>query len=154
MKKMKNTRPPARTAVWIANLVIVFGSLHVLRSAEGQASAPAASDSQPVKSVEIKRLMDESRTTPEGCIIEDFRIVSPSMNREIKALVVLPPEYKAHPEKKYPVLHTLHGARSPIDRFITKTPVLLQALTEKPMIVTCMDVDGLNRAKPVDAAVS
>ena len=94
--------------------------------------------------VEIKRVMEETTITPEGCTIEKFRIISPSMNREIKALVVLPPEYKDHPDKKYPVLYTLHGAKSPIDRYITKTPVLLQALKDKPMIVTCMDVDGLS----------
>lgn len=90
----------------------------------------------------INRKMDATIVTPEGCTIEKFRIVSPSMDREIKAEVVLPPEYKDHPDKQYPILYTLHGMDSPIDRYLAKTPVLLQALKDKPMIVTCMDVDG------------
>jgi len=117
---------------WITVLAVAFGwmSMGVLNAAE--------------RSIEIRRIMEETTTTPEGCTIEKFRIISPSMGREIKAMVVLPPEYKAHPEKKYPVLYTLHGAKSPMDRYITKTPVLLQALKDKPMIVTCMDVDGFS----------
>ena len=96
------------------------------------------------KTGEFKLLRDENTETVEGCTIEKFRILSPAMNREIKALVVLPPEYKNNTGKKYPILYTLHGAKSPIDRYITMTPVLLRALKDKPMIVTCMDVDGLS----------
>lgn len=130
---MKNTKQAMQMMAWITILVIVFCYF-----ATGGANAAAE------HRVEIRRLMDETTTTLEGCTIEKFRIVSPSMNREIKALVVLPPEYKQHPEKKYPVLYTLHGAKSPIDRYITMTPVLLQALKDNPMIVTCMDVDGFS----------
>ena len=125
---MKNMRSTA----WFTAFMIVFGWM-----AMGEAKAAE-------HPVVIKRIMDETTITPEGCIIENFRIISPSMGREIKAMVVLPHEYKAHPEKKYPVLYTLHGAKSPIDRYITKTPVLLQTLKDKPMIVTCMDVDGFS----------
>ncbi len=91
---------------------------------------------------EIKRTLDGSTISPEGCTIENIHVFSPSMSREIRGIVVLPPEYKDHPEKTYPILYTLHGYDSPIDRYLTKTPALLQALKDKPMIVTCMDVDG------------
>ncbi len=44
------------------------------------------------KTGEFKLLRDENTETVEGCTIEKFRILSPAMNREIKALVVLPPK--------------------------------------------------------------
>ena len=131
------------TTVTLLMAVVVLAALTFDARAADPAPQPAAATS-PAKPAAIKRLMDDTTTTPEGCTIEKFRIVSPSMNREIKALVVLPPEYKDHPEKKFPILHTLHGAKSPIDRYLTMTPVLLQALKDKPMIVTCMDVDGFS----------
>ncbi|MGO8705120.1 MAG: alpha/beta hydrolase [Candidatus Brocadiia bacterium] len=87
------------------------------------------------------RIMETSGVAPAGCTIEKFRVLSPAMGREIKALVVLPPEYKAHPEKRYPILYTLHGAAAPYDCFSAMLP-LLQALKDKPMIVTCMDGDA------------
>ena len=63
------------------------------------------------------------------------------MGREIKAAVVLPPEYKEHPEKRYPILYTLHGADAPYDCFSEMMPLRL-ALKDKPMIVSCMDGDA------------
>ena len=117
-------------AGWFIVLAVLFGWVGTGLAAENPAP--------------IKLLRDASSNTVEGCTIESVRIVSPSMNREIKGIVVLPPEYKDHPEKKYPVLYTLHGAKSPIDRYITMTPLLLQALKDRPMIVTCMDVDALS----------
>ena len=134
---------PYRPEGMCENSGINWGTLNAT-TAEVKGSAPASGDATPARSGDIKRLMDESATTPEGCTIEKFRVVSPCMGREIKAIVVLPPEYQEHPEKKYPVLHTLHGAKSPIDRYLTMTPVLLQSLRDKPMIVTCMDVDGFS----------
>jgi len=62
------------------------------------------------------------------------------MGREIKAVVVLPPEYREHPEKQYPILYTFHGMGSPYDVFSVMPP-LRRALKDKPMIITCMDGD-------------
>jgi S-formylglutathione hydrolase FrmB len=84
---------------------------------------------------------ETTTVSPEGCILDKFEVHSPSMGREIKAVVVLPPEYKDHPEKKYPVLHTFHGAEAPYDTFSAMVP-LRQALAGKPMIVTCFDADA------------
>jgi S-formylglutathione hydrolase FrmB len=80
-------------------------------------------------------------TTPEGCIIERFTVHSPSMDRDIRAAAVLPPEYESHPDKKYPVLYTLHGSDAPYDTYSAMIP-LRTALRDKPMIVLCMDGDG------------
>jgi S-formylglutathione hydrolase FrmB len=89
------------------------------------ASAPAAPTSQ---------------TMPEGCIIEKFDVASPSMKRQIHALVVLPPEYKDKPDKRYPVLFALHGMDAPYAVFSEMAP-LRKALRERPMIVASFDCD-------------
>jgi S-formylglutathione hydrolase FrmB len=115
-----------RTAFVIPACVVSL-ALH----AAGARAEPGATD----------RIMETSSVSPEGCTIEKFRVLSPAMGREIKAVVVLPPEYKAHPEKRYPILYTLHGAAAPYDCFSAMLP-LLQALKDKPMIVTCMDGDA------------
>ena len=78
--------------------------------------------------------------TPEGCTIHKFTVRSPCMDREIKAAVVLPPEYGDHADKDYPILYTLHGMAAPYDTFSAMAP-LRKALGEKPMIVTCFDGD-------------
>jgi len=77
----------------------------------------------------------------DGCTVEAFTVHSPSMGREIKGAVVLPPEYKDHPDKKYPVLYTLHGSDAPYDNYSKMIP-LRAALKDKPMIVVCMDGDA------------
>ena len=60
-------------------------------------------------SVEIKREMQGVSSTPEGCSIEKFSVRSPSMGRGVDCLVILPPEYKDHPEKSYPILYAIPG---------------------------------------------
>jgi len=87
--------------------------------------------------------MESSLVSPEGCAIEKFRVQSPAMGREIKAVAVLPPEYKDHPEKRYPILYAFHGGGAPYDCFSEMAP-LRQALKDKPMIVACMDGDALS----------
>lgn len=81
-----------------------------------------------------------STNTVEGCVIEKLSIFSSSMGRDIKAVAVLPPEYQAHPEKKYPVLYALHGYDAPYDVYSEMAP-LRQALATKPMIVVSFDAD-------------
>ena len=84
--------------------------------------------------------VDSSTNTAEGCVVEKLRIFSPSMSREIKAVVVLPPEYAGHPEKKYPVLYAFHGYDAPYTVWSDMAP-LRQALTTKPMIIVSFDAD-------------
>ena len=84
---------------------------------------------------------NSTQVTPEGCTIDEFTVHSPSMGREIKVAVVLPPEYKDQPEKQYPILYTLHGSGAPYDSFSKMGP-LRAALKDKPMIVTCFDGDS------------
>jgi S-formylglutathione hydrolase FrmB len=63
------------------------------------------------------------------------------MDRDIRACVVLPPEYAAHPEKSYPILYAFHGSDAPFDAFANMIP-LRKALKDKPMILACIDGDG------------
>ncbi len=103
-------------------------------AAGGAASAPTISDS-PAPASE-----PSVTTTAEGCVIEKFDVPSPSMKRNIHAVVVLPPEYKDKPDKKYPILYTLHGAGAPYATYSEMAP-LRRALRDRPMIVTCFDGD-------------
>ena len=94
-----------------------------------------------LNTVEIKRIMEPGTNTADGCSIEKFRVVSTCMNREISAVVVLPPGYKEHPAKSYPILYTLHGMDAPYDAW-SQMPPLRRALAKKPMIVVCLDGDA------------
>ncbi len=100
------------------------------REVEGAESAPA----------QTQRVALESSTTAEGCSLEKFRVVSKCMDREIQAVVVLPPGYHEHPERKYPILYALHGRGAPYDAWSAMAP-LRTALKDKPMIVACFDGD-------------
>lgn len=84
--------------------------------------------------------VDEAALAADGCTVETFTVHSPSMGREIKALVILPPEYAAHPDKKYPVLYALHGIKASYEAFRTNVP-LRKGLKEKPVIVASFDGD-------------
>ena len=75
-----------------------------------------------------------------GCTIEKLTLFSPSMNRDIRIIVVLPPAYATSPEKSFPILHTLHGYGAPYGTWSAMSP-LREALTDCPMIVTCLDGD-------------
>jgi S-formylglutathione hydrolase FrmB len=79
---------------------------------------------------------------PEGCIIERFDVPSPSMKRQIHALVVLPPEYRDNPDKRYPILYALHGGFAPYECWSQMSP-LRKALRQRPMIVASFDGDPL-----------
>ncbi len=88
-------------------------------------------------SVEIKREMQGVSSTPEGCSIENFSVYSPSMGRGIDCLVILPPEYKNHPEKSYPILYAIPGAWGGGRDWAQLAP-LRQAIKDKPMIVASL----------------
>lgn len=76
----------------------------------------------------------------DGCTIEKYSIYSPSMKRDIRIVVVLPPAYPSSPDQKFPILHTLHGYGAPYDTWSQMT-TLRQTLKDCPMIVTCLDGD-------------
>lgn len=79
-------------------------------------------------------------TMPEGCVREFFTVPSPSMKRDIRAVVVLPPEYSKKPEARYPVIYALHGMGAPYAAFADMSP-LRKYLVDHPMILVCFDGD-------------
>jgi S-formylglutathione hydrolase FrmB len=78
--------------------------------------------------------------TAEGCVIERFTIPSPSMNRQIQTVVVLPPEYSEKPNKHYPVLYALHPVGGADDMWAVM-PKLRTELVTHPMIVVSFNAD-------------
>jgi S-formylglutathione hydrolase FrmB len=105
-------------------LMMVFAALMIHTSAVA-AEVPAAK---------------EVSTSPEGCRVEKFTIPSPSMSREIKVVIVLPPEYDANPAKTYPVLYGLHGRGAPYTVWSDMSP-LRRAMKTQPMILASFDCD-------------
>jgi S-formylglutathione hydrolase FrmB len=90
---------------------------------------------------QFKRTIDTTLVTEEGCTVERFRIYSPSMERDIQAVVVLPPAYQTDTTRKFPILYTLHGYGAPYDTW-AQMPKLRAQLKDKPFIYTCFDGDN------------
>jgi len=90
----------------------------------------AAKPAAHAKSVEVM---------PEGCRREMFTVPSPSMRRDIRVVVTLPPEYLKS-RRRYPVLYALHGAYAPYTTF-SSMPPLREFLVDHPMILVCFDAD-------------
>ncbi|MDF3129558.1 alpha/beta hydrolase-fold protein [Kiritimatiellaeota bacterium B1221] len=83
----------------------------------------------------------ESEITGEGTRIDRFTVYSPSMDRNIKTVVVLPPAYlKTGDASPYPVLYTLHGYAAPYDTW-AKMPMLRKQLSKTPFIYVGFDGD-------------
>ena len=74
----------------------------------------------------------------DECRFERYGMPSKILDNTIRVAVVLPPEYAKNPDKKYPVLYTLHGYGAPYATFAHMSP-LRKALKNKPMIVTCFE---------------
>jgi S-formylglutathione hydrolase FrmB len=106
--------------------------------ATNAAPAPAATPDAAAKAAADAAV--KATMAADGCTVEKFIVHSPAMDRDIKALVILPPGYKENPDKKYPILYALHGAMASEETY-SKMPTLRAALKEKPMIVACFDGD-------------
>jgi enterochelin esterase-like enzyme len=119
--------------------------LTVVSSARIHGDAPAAGATTNAAPAAIKPppapFVPGTATTPEGCTRENFYVHSPSMGRDIRACVLLPPEYAAHPEKSYPILYAFHDSAAPFDSFAAMIP-LRKELVGKPMILACFDADA------------
>lgn len=81
-----------------------------------------------------------TETLPEGCVRHVFTVPSPSMQRDIRVAVVVPPAYAAEPERCFPVLYALHGMGAPYLAFTEMTP-LRRFMVEHPMILVVFDGD-------------
>lgn len=95
-------------------------------------------------STPFKRNFESKIETEEGAVVERFTLYSPSMDRDIRVAVVLPPAYASEPDRQFPVLYTLHGANAPYDTYANMSK-LRAKLKEMPFIYTCFDGDGVSR---------
>ena len=94
-----------------------------------------------VSKSEFKRTIDSVVVASSNYTVEYFRLYSSSMEREIKVLVALPPSYKKNPDKKFPILYTLHGANSPYDTWHHLLR-LQDNIKGKEFIYTCFSGDA------------
>jgi len=76
--------------------------------------------------------------TLEGCRRESFTLYSPSMGRDIRVIITLPPAYDADPDREYPILYALNGKGAPYTTWASMSP-LRTRLKDKPMIVASFD---------------
>ncbi|MFZ4682733.1 MAG: alpha/beta hydrolase [Terrimicrobiaceae bacterium] len=80
---------------------------------------------------------EPSEVTPEGCVVEKFRLPSPAMKRDIEVAVLLPPAYQSKSDR-LPVLYALHGMGASYLSFKDMIP-LRRFLVDHPMIVVAFN---------------
>lgn len=124
---MTTLSSPRRRGLVLLATLLLTGSLVWVSAA---ASAPAVQ--QP------KNLT--SAAGMGGTMVEDFKLASPAMGKDVAVVVILPPGYADNAEKRYPVLYTLHGRGAPFHVFKDMTTVH-KALADHPMIVVGFDAE-------------
>ena len=112
----------------------------VLLTTLGTSDELAPPKSDPVAVKEAAGLPSK-KINKDGCTVVQFTVASPSMKREIKASVMLPPEYQEKSGKRFPVLYALHGMGAPFNSWL-EMPKLSKELVKHPMIVVCFSGDG------------
>jgi len=75
-----------------------------------------------------------------GTKVEEFKLASPEMKRDIDVVVILPPAYFTDEARRFPVLYTLHGRGAPFRVFKDMTTVH-KAIVNQPMIVVGFNGD-------------
>ena len=72
--------------------------------------------------------------------VDTVAILSPSMHKTIKTVVVLPASYDKSPDKKYPVVYLLHGHGGNYAVYVNQTrPELPQDVSQMECIAVCPD---------------
>jgi len=79
-------------------------------------------------------------TMPEGCVRELLTVPSPSMKRDIRVAVTVPPCYAKDTDARYPVLYALHGMGASYKVFSDMSP-LRKFMVDHPMILVGFDAD-------------
>jgi S-formylglutathione hydrolase FrmB len=86
--------------------------------------------------------------------VDTLDVYSPSMNRQIRCLVIRPSNYSGA-DKPYPVLYLLHGWSGNYTSWLTDAPQLRTAVEAHRMIIVCPDggYDSWYLDSPVDSTV-
>jgi S-formylglutathione hydrolase FrmB len=72
-----------------------------------------------------------------GANVDTVKTYSPSMKKEIKAVVITPANY--NDKKQFPVVYLLHGYSGNYANWITKVPALKDLVDQHQLIVVCPD---------------
>ena len=79
--------------------------------------------------------------SPVFAQVDTVLVHSPSMNKDIKNVIVVPSNYDK--SKKYPVVYLLHGHGGSHNTWITRTkPTLLDDVTRMGVIAVCPDAEN------------
>ncbi|MEY4202341.1 MAG: hypothetical protein RL013_42, partial [Bacteroidota bacterium] len=86
--------------------------------------------------------------------VDTLDVYSPSMNRQIRCLVIRPSNYSGA-DRPYPVLYLLHGWSGNYTSWLTDAPQLRTAVEAHRMIIVCPDggYDSWYLDSPVDSTV-
>lgn len=71
--------------------------------------------------------------------VDTVAVFSPSMQKEVKAVVILPDGYDAQAATPYPVVYLLHGYSGDHRQFLASRPELPQDATDMRCIIVCPD---------------
>lgn len=72
--------------------------------------------------------------------VDTVAVLSPSMHKTVKSVVVLPASYDQSPEKRYPVVYLLHGHGGNYAAYVNQTrPQLPQDASNMEFIAVCPD---------------
>ena len=98
------------------------------------------------KKHEISQKLLSKRFVPAGWApvraqwVDTVSVYSPSMDKQVKNLVILPEGYEADPARRYPVVYLLHGYNNRYDSWLRKTkPELPRTATAYGTIIVCPD---------------
>jgi S-formylglutathione hydrolase FrmB len=72
-----------------------------------------------------------------GGTVDTISIYSPSMQKQIKCVVIKPDNYKK--KKDFPVVYLLHGYSGNYSNWIIKVPLLKSYVDEYEMLIVCPD---------------
>ncbi|MDX9748924.1 MAG: alpha/beta hydrolase family protein [Paludibacter sp.] len=70
-------------------------------------------------------------------IVDTLKVFSPSMNKEVKSVIVLPENYT--PKKLYPVVYLLHGYSDNYSKWVRTVPSIKALASRFEMIIVCPD---------------
>jgi S-formylglutathione hydrolase FrmB len=70
-------------------------------------------------------------------IVDTLKVFSPSMQKEIKSVIILPDDYTS--EKQYPVVYLLHGYSDNYAKWVTTVPSIKTLASLYNTIIVCPD---------------
>ncbi len=137
----KSKRPQAAEVAEVAE--VVEAAQAAAEKPNGAAKAEEQAENQ--ESVDYSKAAIVNRDEPEalndGTTRITFDVRSPSMKRDIKTAIVLPPAYEAEPQRRFPVLYALHGMGAPYKAFTDMSP-LRRTMKERPFILVTFSGDA------------